>query len=73
VEIVISMHLVYTNQMTTFNKTCFRPLSALQHKFIKIGSIHDGYTNNGLRIAYEMCDSTKCERILELHGVVLGE
>jgi hypothetical protein len=73
VEPVTGMHLVYTDRMAMFNETCFRPLSALQHKFMKIGPIHDGYTRNGLRIAYEMCDSTKLERILELHGTVLGE
>ena len=55
------------------DEKCFRPLSFLLHKFIKIGPIHDGTRREGLRIAYEMCDSRKREHVLELHNSLFTE
>ena len=59
--------------MAPFDQSYFRPLNYLQHKFMKIGPIHDGATREGLRIAFEMNDSKKRERILELHGRIIEE
>ena len=73
VEPITEMHLIYTDRMAPFDESCFRHLNFLQHKFMKIGPILDGTQREGLRIAYEMCNSKKRERILELHGRILEE
>lgn len=73
VEPIMQMHLIYTDQMAPFDDKCFRPLSFLQHKFMSIGPIHDGFRREGLRIAYEMCDSRQRQRVLELHSRVLEQ
>ena len=48
VEPITEMHLIYTDRMAAFDDSCFRPLSFLQHKFMKIGPIHNGATREGL-------------------------
>lgn len=70
---ITQIHLIYTDRMAPFDDKFFRPLSFLQHKFMKIGPIYDGSRKEGLRIAHEMCDSTKRERVVELYNKVIEQ
>ena len=73
VKPITGMHMIHTDQTVKFDEYCSWPVSSLQNEFIKIEPTHHGYKQNGLRIAYEMCDSSKRDHILVMHRRLFEE